>query len=131
MTDTIVNVTASNAQDVLDGKYGDITGKTINFTEDITYVLELARPTKYQGSMTTYYQHHPSLPGPAEEPVPWSEDISTIITNGAFYYRTLKDVTFTADAGVSVAGFHFVAGYMYSQGAYDYVRDKALTTGES
>lgn len=36
MSGKIINVTNANAQDVLDGKYGDITGKTINFTENIT-----------------------------------------------------------------------------------------------
>ena len=54
MSGVIINVAAEQAQDVLDGKYGDITGKTINFTENITDVLVLARPAKYQGSGTKY-----------------------------------------------------------------------------
>ena len=51
----IINVAnATEAQEVLDGRWGDINGKTINFTKNIDTVLDLARPTKYEGSGTTY-----------------------------------------------------------------------------
>ena len=53
MSDTVINVTAANAQYTLDGAYGSINGKTINFTETVPYTLDLARPTKFEGSGTT------------------------------------------------------------------------------
>ncbi len=124
----IINVDASNAQDVLDGKYGSINGKTINFTENITEVLDLARPTKYEGSDTTYYKYDSSIPGPEPTATEWSENISSVMNSHSHYYRTLSDVTFTADDGVSVAGFTFSAGHVASSG-YDYVRDVEQTAG--
>ena len=127
MSGDVINVNASNAQDVLDGKYGDITGKTINFTENITEILDLARPTKYEGSLTTYYKYDSSDPQNLTF-VGWSEDISTVMTNHSRYYRTLNGVTFTADAGVTVAGFSFSAGHNHT-GGYDYVRDVATGDG--
>lgn len=126
MTGDTVDVNASTAQDVLDGKYGDITGKTINFTEDITDVLDLARPTKYEGSKTVYYNYVNSQR--ETTPTEWSTDISSVMNSHSHYYRTLKGVTFTADEGVSVAGFTFGAGHVYGS-SYDYVRDMDLTEG--
>lgn len=126
MTGDTVDVNASTAQDVLDGKYGDITGKTINFTENITDVLDLARPTKYKGSKTVYYNYVNSQR--ETTPTEWSTDISSVMNSHSHYYRTLEGVTFTADEGVSVAGFTFGAGHVYGS-SYDYVRDVALTEG--
>ena len=126
MTGTTVDVTADNAQDVLDGKYGDINGKTIHFTEDIEVVLDLARPTKYQGSGTIYYNYVNSAL--ETEPTEWSDSISSVMNSHSHYYRTLEDVTFTADDGVTVAGFTFSAGHVASSG-YDYVRGVEQTTG--
>ncbi len=128
LSGTVVKVTAANAQDVLDGKYGTINGKTIHFTENIDTVLDLARPTKYQGSGTVYYKYNISIPGPEVNPTSWSKDISSSMNSHSHYYRTLKDVTFTADEGVTVAGFTFSAGHVASSG-YDYVRDVELTSG--
>ena len=124
----VVKVTAANAQDVLDGKYGAINGKTIHFTENIDAVLDLARPTKYQGSGTVYYKYNISIPGPEVDPTPWSSDISSIMNSHSHYYRTLNGVTFTADEGVTVAGFTFSAGHVASSG-HDYVRDVEQTSG--
>ena len=127
MSGDIINVNASNVQDVLDGKYGDITGKTINFTESITEILDLARPTKYEGSLTTYYKYDSSTPQTLTL-VSWSEDISSVMTSHSRYHRTLTNVKFTADEGVTVAGFSFVAGHNYQNG-YDYVRNVATGNG--
>ena len=126
MTGAVINVAAADAQDVLDGKYGDINGKTINFTENITAVLDLARPTKYEGSKTVYYNYVSSVL--QTTPTPWSDNISSIMNSHSHYYRTLSNVTFTANPGVTVAGFTFSAGHVASSG-YDYVRDVAQTTG--
>lgn len=114
----IVDVTAETAQDVLDGRYGDISGKTINFTENVDVVLDLARPTKYEGSKTIYYNQT------GDDPV---TDISSL-SNHARYFRTLEDVKFTADEGITVAGFTYSAGHVASSG-YDYVKDIEQTTG--
>ena len=106
MSGSVINVTAANAQYVLDGAYGDITGKTINFTENVTSLLDLARPTKYAGSGTT--------------------------VSGTTYTRTLSNVTFTANSGVTLAGFYCTAGatnwsvnkdVMYLNNVYNYVTD--------
>ena len=131
LTGTIVNVTKANAQDVLDGKYGDINGKTINFTENITETLDLARPTKYQGSGTAYYQFN----GADKTEIQWSENISSELnalkTGTIHYYRTLKNVTFTANDGVTVKGFNYSAGHVYANGSHDYVRDIDLILGQT
>ena len=50
----VVDVTAAQAQYVLDGAYGPIDGKTINFTESINDTLILGRASKYDGSKTVY-----------------------------------------------------------------------------
>lgn len=106
MSGNVINVTAANAQYVLDGAYGDITGKTINFTENVTSLLDLARPTKYAGSGTT--------------------------VSGTTYTRTLSNVTFTANSGVTLAGFYCTSGntawsvnkdVMYLNNVYNYVTD--------
>lgn len=135
MTSAVVNVTASNAQDVLDGKYGDITGKTINFTEDIAEVLDLARTTKYAGSGTQYHAYNGDGTH-AEEMVPITDDTEiSAIKAGSKYYRTLTDVTFTADEGVTVAGFVFSAGHVYANEktgpVYDYVKEVWTEVGSA
>lgn len=126
MDSDVIEVDASNAQDVLDGRYGDITGKTIHFTANIDVVLDLARPTKYEGSETVYYNYVNSQL--EDEPTEWSEDISSVMNSHSHYHRTLENVTFTAEEGVSVAGFTFSAGHVASSG-YDYVRDVEQTAG--
>lgn len=50
-------VTPENAQYTLDGAYGSIDGKTINFSSGpYDKVLVLGRATKFSGSGTKYYQ---------------------------------------------------------------------------
>jgi len=130
MSGEVIDVTAANAQYVLDGAYGDITDKTINFTENITDVLELARPTKYEGSGTTYLAYHLQGGLDSGEPRVWSADyLATITETSNRYYRTLSNVTFTANSGVTLAGFAFSAGHKYIStekpvSVYDYVRDQ-------
>lgn len=127
MSGDVINVNASQAQDVLDGKHGSIDGKTINFTEDVTTVLDLARPTAYKGSNTVYYNYvNYKL---QTEATPWAEDISLVMNSHSHYYRTLEGVTFTADPGVTVAGFSFDAGHIHGNGDFDYVRNVATGNG--
>jgi parallel beta-helix repeat protein len=124
MSGDVINVTNDNAQDVLDGRYGYINGKTINFTEDITSVLDLARPTKYEGSNTAYYNYtNYKL---ETEPTAWREGISTVMQPLSRYYRLLSNVTFTSDPGVTVAGFTCLSGHVHDSG-YDYVRNVNVT----
>ncbi|MEE1047150.1 MAG: hypothetical protein U0M60_06970, partial [Clostridia bacterium] len=122
----VINVTAANAQYVLDGKYMDITGKTINFTESITDVLELARPTKYKNSKSAYYNYVNYVL--ETTPTSWSEDISSVMNSHSQYHRTMENVTFTANSGVTLAGFALTSGNFASSG-YDYVRDVEQTAG--
>lgn len=140
MTGDVINVTASNAQNVLDGKYGDITGKTINFTENITEVLDLARTTKYAGSGTQYVcsngnshsNESKSFTDVTEFLEHYGENEWHTTPN---YYRTLSNVTFTADEGVTVAGFAFSAGHVYANEktgpVYDYVKEVWTEVGSA
>lgn len=130
MSDSVINVTAANAQYVLDGAYGSIDGKTINFTENMTERLILGRPTKYAGSNTTY------MYGELANPTACSYDdlinykSQTGYTLGCVYKRTVHDVTFTASEGVVLSGFIAHGGYhVYGTASapiYDYVRDKGV-----
>lgn len=126
MSGDVISVNAKQAQDVLDGKYGDINGKTIHFTEDITETLELARPTSYESSQTKYYNHVNS--GLETDPTPWSENISTIINVHSRYVRNLENVTFTAAEGVEIYGMKHIAGHQHTSG-FDYVRNVSTGNG--
>ena len=119
MTAAVIEVNKANAQYVLDGAYGDITGKTIKFTEDISEELILGRPTKYVGSNTKYYSD-----GAFSTEINYAEAMANTV-NG-HYKRTVSDVTFTAADNVTVAGFTANSGQVASKNgkqAYDYVRD--------
>lgn len=110
MSGAVINVTAANAQYTLDGAYGDINGKTINFTESIAAVLELCRATKYEGSGTSYKIGYNT----DNLPLPWSEEnIATIKAHNGMmtYYRTVSNIVFTANQGVTLQGFAFTNGY--------------------
>ena len=119
MTAAVIEVNKANAQYVLDGAYGDITGKTIKFTEDISEELILGRPTKYVGSNTKNYSD-----GAFSTEINYAEAMANTV-NG-HYKRTVSDVTFTAADNVTVAGFTANSGQVASKNgkqAYDYVRD--------
>ena len=119
MTAAVIEVNKANAQYVLDGAYGDITGKTIKFTEDISEELILGRPTKYVGSNTKYYSD-----GAFSTEINYAG--AKAVTVNGYYKRTVSDVTFTAADNVTVAGFTANSGQVASKNgkqAYDYVRD--------
>ena len=133
MSSTVVEVNAENAQYTLDGAYGNINGKTIKFTESISNVLVLGRPTKYAGSNTKYYV------GGFDKTVQGYKEFATAAelvayksseawTPGCYYSRAISNVTFTAGANVTLAGFTLEGsnGHIYGTEAkpvYDYVRD--------
>lgn len=127
MNGAVVDVTAAQAQYVLDGAYGPIDGKTINFTESINDTLILGRASKYDGSKTVY--RHGSHAG---EALSYADFIAyknqSGWTESCYYERTVEDVTFTANEGVTVKNFeadggaHIYAG-VGTAPVYDYVRD--------
>ena len=118
------NVTAANAQYTLDGAYGSIDGKTINFTENITTALELGRPTKYEGSNSKYYRHAFNT---EERTLEFMIENKGKVVDGdytPYYTRTISNVTFTANDGVTLQGFKTSAGaHVYGAGQHDYVLD--------
>ena len=125
MNGAVVDVTAAQAQYVLDGAYGSIDGKTINFTESINDTLILGRASKYDGSKTVY--RHGSHAG---EALSYADFIAyknqSGWTESCYYERTVENVTFTANKGVTVKNFEADGGahiYAGTAPVYDYVRD--------
>ena len=125
MNGAVVDVTAAQAQYVLDGAYGPIDGKTINFTESINDTLILGRASKYDGSKTVY--RHGSHAG---EALSYAAFIAyknqSVWTESCYYERTVENVTFTANKGVTVKNFEADGGahiYAGTAPVYDYVRD--------
>ena len=122
MSGTVVNVTAANAQGVLDGKYGSIDGKTIHFAQGAYEKLYLARVIANDnclGSGVDYYKGVPDVKvqgsGSTCNPiVTWTvgDKVSAfdgLTTRAQFFVRTVKNVTFTAEAGATFAGFEAAA----------------------
>jgi len=106
-------VTPANAQYTLDGAYGSIDGKTINFSSGpYNEVLVLGRTTKFSGSGTKYYK---SI---GMEKVNYS-DINNTTTYQ--YTRSISDVKLTAEPGVELPGFELVSTH-YANDQFDYVR---------
>ena len=127
-------VTPENAQYTLDGAYGKIDGKTIRFSAGTyTDVLVLARPTKFVGSGTVYYNMtwNGTVWNKNSKPSEFTALSSSIRT----YERTVSNVTFTAEEGVVLPGFSATSGHVYSSGSntnYDYVIDEEINgTGNS
>ena len=106
-------VTPENAQYTLDGAYGSINGKTINFSSGpYNEVLVLGRATKFSDSGTEYYK---SI---GMEKVNYS-DINNTTTYQ--YTRSISDVKLTAEPGVELPGFELVSTH-YANDQFDYVR---------
>ena len=130
MGGTVVNVTAAQAQYVLDGAYGSIDGKTINFTESVADTLVIGRASKYEGSGTLY--RHGSHDG---EAMSYADFIAyknqATWTESCYYERKVENVTFTADADVIVNFTAEGGAHVYgteSAPVYDYVRDTGTWT---
>lgn len=126
MNGDVMTVNVENAQYTLDGAYGSIDGKTINFSAGSYDRLYFGRPTKYAGSNTLYrhgnYQNetmsyedfieYKNRPG-------WTE--------GCYYERKIENLTFTAEGGAHLAGMTYVGGaHSYGTNVYDYVRDASF-----
>ena len=122
MSGTVVNVTTENAQAVLDGKYGSIDGKTIHFAQGAYEKLYLARviaDDNCLGSGVDYYKGVANVKvqgsGSTCNPiVTWTvgDKVSAfagLTTRAQFFVRTVKNVTFTAEAGATFAGYEAAA----------------------
>ena len=106
-------VTPENAQYTLDGAYGSIDGKTINFSSGpYNEVLVLGRATKFSDSGTEYYKSN------GTEEVDYS-DINNTTTY--HYKRSISNVKLTAEPGVELPGFELVSTH-YANDQFDYVR---------
>lgn len=127
-------VNSKNYQYVLDGAYGNISGKTIHFTESIDKPLVLGRPTKFSGSSTRYMVGGFDNTASGFKEFATSEELvaykaQSSWTPGVFYIRSLENVTFTADEGVTIKGLYYYSGFVSGTSEkpiYDYVRDSGV-----
>lgn len=118
VADDILVATPSTAQSILDGEAGSLDGKTVYFTQgEYTETLILGRPTKYEGSNTTFK----GVQG--ENEFTTVEDIKAMTWGSRYYTRALSNVTFTGEEGVVLPGMTMSSGHVYGTG-YDYVLDQ-------
>ncbi len=134
MSGDVVNVTAANAQYTLDGAYGSIDGKTINFTENITETLVLGRPNRFPGSNTKYMVGGYTSDASGFQEFATAEGLvaykaQTSWTPGCYYTRAVSNVKFTASEGVTIEGVAAWSGHIYgteTSTVYDYVLDNGV-----
>ena len=129
MSGDVVNVTAANAQYTLDGAYGSIDGKTINFTENISETLVLGRPNRFPGSNTKYMVGGYTSDASGYQEFATAEELAAYLkTNSGnpYYTRAVNNVKFTASEGVEINGINATSGHIYGtteNPIYDYVLD--------
>ena len=127
----VITVDTTNVQDVLDGKYGDLTGKTLLLTSGDYDTLILARATNYTGSNTVYNcSTHNNETTNAEDFVAHLDEEGWHTTPK--YTTTFSGVTIKAadEATVTVAGVMTTSGHAYGD-VYDYVRNIDYDTGSA
>ena len=122
----VITVNKENAQYTLDGAYGSIDGKTINFSAGTYDRLYFGRSTKFAGSNTLY--RHGSFDN---ETISYADFIEYKNrpgwTEGCFYERPIENVTFTAEEGAVLTGMTYIAGdHIYGTDVYDHVRDASF-----
>lgn len=128
----VMTVNTENAQYALDGAYGSIDGKTINFSAGTYPQLIFGRPNKYPGSHTIYrHGNFDNAPMSYEDFVAYKSQSTW--TEGCMYERRISNVTFTAESGAVLTGMSYNAGaHIYGSSAespaYDYVLDKGTPT---
>ena len=128
----VMTVNTENAQYALDGAYGSIDGKTINFSAGTYPQLIFGRPNKYPGSNTRYrHGNFGNAPMSYEDFVAYKSQSTW--TEGCMYERIISNVTFTAENGAVLTGMSYNAGaHIYGSSAespaYDYVLDKGTPT---
>lgn len=129
MSGDVVNVTAANAQYTLDGAYGSIDGKTINFAENVTETLVLGRPNRFPGSNTKYMVGGYTSDASGYQEFATAEELAAYLkTNSGnpYYTRAVNNVKFTASEGVEINGINATSGHIYGTTEnliYDYVLD--------
>ena len=127
----VMTVNTENAQYALDGAYGSIDGKTINFSAGTYPQLIFGRPNKYPGSHTIYrHGNFDNAPMSYEDFVAYKSQSTW--TEGCMYERIISNVTFTAENGAVLTGMSYNAGaHIYGSAespVYDYVLDKGTPT---
>lgn len=139
MSGDVVNVTAANAQYTLDGAYGSIDGKTINFTENISETLVLGRPNRFPGSNTKYMVGGYTSDASGYQEFATAEELAaykaqTSWTPGCYYTRAVNNVKFTASEGVEINGINATSGHIYGTTEnliYDYVLDNGTSSSST
>ncbi len=130
MSGEVVNVNAANAQYTLDGAYGSIDGKTINFTESISGTLVLGRPNRFAGSNTKYMVGgYTSDASGYQEFATVAKLVEHLKSNSVtpYYTRDVKNVKFTSGEGVKVNSITATSGHGYGEvTSYDYVLDDGV-----
>ena len=128
--DTVI-ANASNVQAYLDGAFGSIDGKTILLEPGVYEKIEFGRATKHADSNTQYY-----IGGVSPENEKTFDEFCAIKNNGqnsapAYYVRNMSSVTIKAVEGtVTIKGLVASSGHCYGT-VYDYVLDKAYTSGSA
>ena len=132
------NVTRTNIQDLLDGKYGSIDGTTIVLGKGDYGQLELGRATAYPDSNTKYYTFKGGYDAPTEvSDYDTAEALKTTLADTSTYHgnlkytRSLNNVTIKAadGAAVNVAGVSMQSAHIYGTGSttvHDYVLDRDI-----
>ena len=133
VNDVWKNVTRTNIQDLLDGKYGSIDGTTIELSAGDYSKIEFGRATAYAGSNTEYY-----LGGTESSPNAIIKNIADHPNGGAGkreYVRNMSNVTLKAadGAAVTINGLVAFGGQVNSTKWYsrDFVADRDMSATEN
>ena len=129
VNDVWKNVTRTNIQDLLDGKYGSIDGTTIELSAGDYSKIEFGRATAYAGSNTEYY-----LGGTESSPNAIIKNIADHPNGGAGqreYVRNMSNVTLKAadGAAVTINGLVAFGGQVNSNKWYskDFVANRDMS----
>ena len=129
VNDVWKNVTRTNIQDLLDGKYGSIDGTTIELSAGDYSKIEFGRATAYAGSNTEYY-----LGGTESSPDEIIQNIAGHPNGGAGkreYVRNMSNVTLKAadGAAVTINGLVAFGGQVNSNKWYskDFVANRDMS----
>jgi len=133
VNDVWKNVTRTNIQDLLDGKYGSIDGTTIELSAGDYSKIEFGRATAYAGSNTEYY-----LGGTESSPDEIIQNIAGHPNGGAGkreYVRNMSNVTLKAadGAAVTINGLVAFGGQVNSNKWYskDFVANRDMSATEN
>ena len=109
-------VNTSSAQNTLDGKSGDINGKTIVFAEG-KYTSLIIRPTRTAINKAYLYNY--------SNPLDMSQEVDTEVacehynTNVYHYVRNLENVTFVGAEGAEITGVFSIQSKDYEKNVWN------------